>query len=72
MFLGRLLRMILRNITSVSSVFMSFISMVCILKTERLIKHLIRSGCGPGRETCDEVLMKAGMMTEATEEVLSS
>ena len=64
--------MIFSNVTSVRSPFMSFISMVCIFETERFMLQLLRNGCGPDRETCDEVLRKAGMMAEAVEEDWSS
>ena len=64
--------MIFSNVTSVRSYFMSFISMVCIFETERFMLQLHRNGCGPDRETCDEVLRKAGMMAEAVEEDWSS
>ena len=51
---------------------MSFISMDCIFETEIFKLQLLRNGCGPDRETCDEVLRKAGMMDEAVEKDQSS
>ena len=48
---------------------MSFISMVFIFETGRFMLQLLRNGRGPDRQTCDEVLRKAGMMDEAVKDV---